>query len=313
MECFLSDGAGRSFKLPRLLEWSFSYGCGRPCDSFEITAAFDESMADIMETAIRFKAVHGGETVFFGVVDEAETEASEDGALCFIRGRGMQALLLDNEAEAAQFYSAGPEMVLEKYVYPFGIKDIRKTVTPGSIALTVSSGESAWRALEDYMRFSCAVSPRFLKNGTLLLGEQEGRRLKICERTAVSRVCYKRTRYGVISEVLVKNKALGSQSRVLNETFLNEGGACRRIVNVPRYTRFDAMRATGEYQIAASRERERCISLTVAELFGAFPGDVVELSGIKTAPAGTYFVGESRCFGNARGAGTDIVLTKREA
>lgn len=312
LECFLFDAGGTGYELPRLLEWSFRYGCGKPCDSFEVLMLFNERTAEIIDKAIRFKAVYGGGTVFWGVIDETQTQATENGAFCRVCGRGMQALLLDNEAQAAQFYSAGLEQVLESYVYPFGIGSVEKTVSPPSIPLTVSSGESVWRVLDNYMRFSCGSAPRFLCNGTLLLGERTGKRLKISERTAVSQCTCKHTRYGVISEVLVKNKVAGSQTIVKNDSFISEGGMCRRIVNVPRYTRFDAMRATGEYQISASRERKRCVSLTISEQFGAFPGDLVELSGIKTAPEGTYFVEEAHCFGSCEGAGTEILLTRKE-
>lgn len=305
------SGGNESYKLPELLEWSFSYGCGKPCDCFEICMVFDEGMKEILEKAIRFKAVSGGETVFMGVVDEAETIADEDGCLSYVRGRGMQALLLDNEVEAAQFYSAGLDTVLESYVLPFGIESIKKNVQPGSVALTVSSGESAWKALEDYLRFSCGVTPRFLRDGTLLLGREQGKRFKICERTAVSKISYKRLRYGVISEVLVKNKVSGTESLVTNSELLSQGGRCRRIVHVPRHTRFDAMRLTGEYQINASKERERTVCLTLSEQFAAFPGDVAELSGILALPEGSFYVEQARCFGNAEGGGTEILLTER--
>lgn len=93
---------------------------------------------------------------------------------------------------------------------------------------------------------------------------------------------------------------------------LGEGIICRRIVNVPRYTRFDAMRYTGEYQISASKEKEKTVALKLTEQFAAFPGDSVKLSGIEFLPEGTFFVGETRCYGNADGAGTEIFLTRRE-
>lgn len=222
-----------------------------------------------------------------------------------------QALTLSWWSDASPYYSAGLETVLEKYVRPYGITGIRQSCKPGGIPLTVSSGESAWRALEAYMRFSCGVSPRFLRDGTLLLGSEQGRRLKIGAETGVFDLSYSRRRYGVISEVLVKSKATGAVSRVLNQERLDEGGACRRIINVPRNTRFDAMRLTGEYQISASKEKERVIRLTLAEQFAAFPGDAAELRGVLAAPEGNYFVSETKCFGSETGAGTELILTGR--
>ena len=38
------ENQGKSFKLPRLFAWSFSYGCGKPCDCFEIGMVFEKDM-----------------------------------------------------------------------------------------------------------------------------------------------------------------------------------------------------------------------------------------------------------------------------
>lgn len=312
MECFLIGFDGVCHELPPLLEWSFSHGGGKPCDCFEICMAFDAKLINVLERAVRIKTVYEGRTVFFGVVDEFETSACASGALCFVRGRGMQALLLDNEVEAAKYYSAGLEMILEKYVLPYGVTKIRSSVSSAGIPLTVSSGASAWRVLEDYMIFGCDARARFLPDGTLLLGNEGGKSVLIDKNTAISSAIYKRERYGVISEVLVRNKAVGSISRVENEKFIAEGGCARRVLNVPRSTRFDAMRCTGKYQIDASRERERVATLVLSEQFAAFPGDTVRLSGVAAVPEGNYAVLETRCFASARGAGTEIVLRRKE-
>jgi len=113
--------------------------------------------------------------------------------------------------------------------------------------------------------------------------------------------------------VLVKNKALGTSERVENTEFIQSGGCCRRVVNVPRKTRFDAMRATGEYQIAQSKADELVISLTVPQIFAAFPGDTVELCGSPLGASGQFKVNRSCCFANGERAGTEIILTQGEA
>ena len=261
---------------------------------------------------MRFSAVHEGETVFVGVIDDFEVSVSENGCIVTINGRGLAALLLDNEAEAAQYYSASLDMILDKYVYPWGIKQVKKNVSSPQLAIVVDSGASLWSVLEDYLWFGCGVKPRFSKDGVLLLGEQEGKSFVTNGNTAIIKQALKRKRYGVISEVLVKNKALGTNDIVENTEFVQIGGSCRRVVNVPRRTRFDAMRATGEYQIAQSKAEELIISLTVPKVFAAFPGDYIELCDSPLGVSGKFFVSRTCCFANGEKAGTDIILTKAE-
>lgn len=312
MDSFLIDYKGESFKLPVLLEWNFSYGRTLPCDAFEISFIYDKSMLTMLSNAVRFRAVHEGKTVFFGVVDDFEVSVSEYGCIVSVHGRGMAALLLDNEAEAAQYYSASLDMVLDKYVYPWGITQVKRNVSPPPQALVVDSGASMWRVLEDFLWFGCGAKPRFSKDGVLILGKEPGARLSMSGNIAASEQVLKRKRYGVISEVLVKNKALGTGSTVENTGFKNQGGCCRRVVNVPRKTRFDAMRSTGEYQIGQSKADEFMFSIVVSKIFAAFPGDIIEVSGSPLGLSGTFYVDRADCFANGDRAGTEIIMKVQE-
>ncbi|MGI5979339.1 MAG: hypothetical protein ACOX66_07570 [Oscillospiraceae bacterium] len=302
---------GGQYKLPQLLEWNFSYGAELPCDAFEVTFLFDAAMYPVLRDAVRFYADEDGKTVFTGLVDDFEISVSERGSVAVVHGRGMAALLLDNEAGAAQYYSASLEMVLSGYVYPFGITNVKNVANISPQSLNVESGESCWKVLEDFVWFGCGVKPRFDVDGTLLLGRQEGAKRVIDANTAVSSQTLKRRRYGVISEVIVKNKAAGTSTRVVNEAFRAQGGQCRRVVNVPRRTLHNAMRATGEYQIARSMADSFSITLTLPALFAAFPGDVVTLAETPTGAAGTYDVIRATCFADGEQAGTEIILKTR--
>ncbi len=266
----------------------------------------------MLTNAVRFKAVYEGVTVFCGVVDDFEVSASDNGCIVTVNGRGLAALLLDNEAEAAQYYSASLDMILEKYVYPYGIKDVMKNVSVPQQALVVESGSSMWRVLEDFVWFGCGVRPRFLKDGMLLIGPEKGKSFSVDGNTAITKQVLKRKRYGVISEVLVKNKALGSCQTVKNTEFADIGGRCRRVVNVPRKTRYDAMRSTGEYQIAQSKAEELIIALTVPSIFAVFPGDTIELSNSPLGLSGKFFVSRTTCFADGCSAGTEIILSSAE-
>jgi len=310
LRTYLIDYGRTSYELPVLLEWKFSYGCALPCDAFEISFVFDGTMLEMLTNAVRFKAEFDGETVFFGTVDDFEVSVSENGCIAAVSGRGLAALLLDNEAEAAQYYSASLDMILEKYVYPCGITNVRKNVSVPQQALVVDSGASMWKVLEDFVFFGSGVIPRLTKDGVLIIGEEAGNSFTASGKTAVSKQVLKRKRYGVISEVLVKNRALGSSQTVKNTEFTEIGGNCRRVVNVPRKTRYDAMRSTGEYQIRKSKADELLISLSVPSVFKVFPGDRLELTESPLGVSGEVYVKRTVCFADGESAGTEIILTK---
>ncbi|NCB73448.1 MAG: hypothetical protein EOM51_01705 [Clostridia bacterium] len=312
MEAYLICHDGTIYEIPSLLEWKFSYGCGLPCDAFEISFIYDKSILSALTAANRFRAEHEGETVFTGLVDDFEILISENGSLVTFNGRGLAALLLDNEAEAAQYYSASLDMMLEKYVYPLGLNKVKISADIPRQAFDIESGASHWKVLENFLWFSCGIKPRFSKDGVLLIGDTAGKSLSFDGSSAYTKQSLKRARYGVISEVLVKNKALGTSERVENPEFIQSGGCCRRVVNVPRKTRFDAMRATGEYQIDQSKVNELLISLTVPQIFAAFPGDTIEFSESHLGVADKFMVQKSCCFANGERAGTEITLTRNE-
>ena len=310
MEATIYDAAGGSYGLPVLLSWEISHGFCSPCDSFAVTFLYEKSMLPALKAACRFSAVHGGETVFYGVVDEFELSAGSGGCLCALRGRGMQALLLDSEAESAEYYEADTDFILGRHVRPLGVTDIETSGLAGKTAsLTVSSGESHWSVVKRFAEFCLGVRPRFTAAGRLLLdGGTSGRRFTVDGNTPVTAQSYGQDRYGVISEALVKNRALGTSVTVENAAFRAIGGRCARVINVPRKTRFDAMRHTGAYQIAQSSvDFIRC-RLTLPALFAAFPGDTAVLADTPLGVTGEFTVSASRCFANGKSAGTVLDL-----
>lgn len=305
---FLTDFEGRIYQLPVLLSWDISHALGQPCDAFEVCFAYTPDMADILSAAVRFRAEHEKETVFFGVVDEFEITAGDAGYTAIVRGRSLAALLLDNEAEAAEYYYASPRFMLEKHVYPWGIDRVQVGDLPTVATFSVNSGVSQWRVLEDYAFFCGGIRPRFTKDGILLLDGSDGVRRKIDGTTAVTQQSYRETRYGVISQALVRNRAWGISSTVDNQAFQARGGFCRRVINVPRYTYYDAMRHTGEYQIQRSQEDTQVCTLTLAALFAAFPGDLITLERSPLGINGSFRVTETRCWADGDSAGTTIIM-----
>lgn len=310
MEGRIFDAAGTAMDLPVLLRWETEHGFCSPCDCFEVEFLFEPGMLDALRAACRFSAFHDGRTVFRGVVDELTVSADGNGRTAVLRGRGLQALLLDSEAESADYYGADLDFILQRHVRALGISEIERGALAGSAAaFSVSSGESHWSVLSRFAEFCLGVRPRFSPEGVLVLdGGNGGRRLRLDGETAVSAQRFTQDRYGVLSAAVVKNRVLRSSVTVENEAFRAIGGQCVRVLNVPRHTGYDAMRHTGAYRIAKSREEFVRWRLELPGLFAAFPGDRVTAAQSPLGVTGEFLVWSSRCFADGEKSGTAVEL-----
>lgn len=311
MKATIYDAAGNVYQLPVLLSWDISHGFCKPSDCFEVKFLYQAEMKEALLAACRFEARFKDRIVFYGVVDEAEFCADSSGCIAVLRGRGMQALLLDSQAESADYMKADIQFILNRHVIAQGIDryEIGGKSTGKTASLSVSSGESHWSVLSRYAEFCLSLRPRFHPDGTLLLdGADSGTLLRISAETPIMVQRFVQDRYGVLSGVTVKNRVLGSTIRVENEAFQSIGGQCVRVINVPRRTSFDAMRHTGEYQIRQScADMQRC-RITLPDCFAAFPGDCVLMEDSPLGLRGNFSVEESRCFADGKNAGTVLEL-----
>ena len=162
-----------------------------------------------MKDAVRFSAVEDGETVFCGVVDEYVTAIDDRGGTVTVSGRGLGALLMDNEAESAEFQRCTLEDILRKYAEPLGINNVRADSMRGAAGYEVASGTSYWKAISDFALWVGNITPRFSREGVLVLSKDPERELRIEEADGVCAIKYRGRRYGVISEVLVKGNTDG--------------------------------------------------------------------------------------------------------
>lgn len=308
MDCYLTSYRGETWFMPQVLSWDLEHGSGSPCDAFEVSFLYEKDMQEMLAAATRFHAMHEGGVVFRGVVDEYEIRASSGGLIVTVCGRGLAALLLDNEAEAAEYYNPGTAFILDRHVYPWGVEQVRTGEEIRTGLFSVSGGSSQWRVLENFFWFCGGVRPRFSKEGVLLLDGSAGDTLYIDGSTAVAEQVFTGTRCGVISEVLVKHRSGGAESLVENKAFKARGGACRRVVYMPRKTDYSAMRHTGQYQILRSQVESRLCRLTLPKLFAAFPGDRVILADSPAGIQGHFTVCRSRCWANGKDAGTVLEM-----
>lgn len=302
---------GERYELPMLLEWELLYTGSVPCDSISVTCLYDSGMADILPKAVRFTAAEDGSVMLYGVVDAYEISFSKHGLLAAVEGRGMAALLLDNESEAITYGTASLPDMIQQHVRPYGISVNAASSISGS-GYSVVSGSSQWKAVQGFTRRFGGFDPYFDRNGTLVLSPLwgSGKTLQIDDSTPLTALHKREQRYGVISEVLIQDKVQGIRHRVANQDFIRRGGQRRHVLYMPRST-IGERRYTGEYQIAQSALEQLEISLELPFSFAAFPGDRVALRTERMGLQGTYEVVESHSRMNADGETTYLTISTR--
>lgn len=309
MEAYVTGWDGTGYALPSVLEWEFSYGLGAPCDAFALTCVWEPGAEKLMGAAVRFRAVHEGETVFTGIVDEYLCVRDEAGSRLELSGRGMQGLLLDNEALPMEYQTATAEDILRDHVTPYGIALAGKAGLGAAAGFTVGAGRSEWAVVHDFACYHNGIVPRFDRTGRLILrGWGEERSLVIGDGTACTSLAYGEKRYGVLSQVVVRDRGRGITETVDDREFQARGGRCRRVVTTTGRSTSAAMRYSGAYQLRASRgERVRC-EVTVPGLFHAFPGELVQVDYAGFGGNGVYRVAEAVTRVNGEGGSTRLVL-----
>ena len=304
---------GRSYELPVTLSWRILRTGSVPCDELEATCLYDGKLPEVLPQANRFAAYEGEQAVLIGVVDDYAVSAGEEGLLLHVSGRGMAALLLDNEAEAAVYQRATLEEILRCHVAPYGI-NCRRTEHPvGTAAYQVRSGSSQWNAVSAFTRLAGGFTPYMTALGELVAAPMAGSGQTFAvEGGEVLSCTLREKRYGVLSEVLVKDKTTGLSRRVVNEAFANRGGCRRQVLYMPGRSTSESMRYTGEYQIQQSQAGTRQVELRLPGAFRSEPGDVIQLTYPPLELQGTYDVVEAESAGDTSGTVTTVVMEERK-
>ena len=293
MTGLITTCGGEVYQLPVLLAWEFSYTGGEPCDSFSVRCPYEKEMLDILRRAVRFTARENGTVRFFGVIDEHEAVCDEKGLWLELSGRGVAALLMDNEAEAVTYQRATASEILRRHVLPYGIRCGGYDNLSATAPYQVTSGSSEWKVLREFTRVSGGFSPYFQKDGTLLLTKERSiPDVRLDWNAPVFALRYKEKRYGVISEAVVIDKSTRVRQTVRNEDFYARGGQCRRVFYTPAHSGTQAMRYTGAYQIDRSKENSELLCVSVAARLDAQPEALVSVSGCRLGLTGNFRIRE---------------------
>lgn len=300
---------GEEYRINQAISWHIGYGLGAPCDSFQLLCPWMTGQETILEQALRIRVLYEGELVFVGVVDEWEVCRGKQGQTLELNGRGMQALLLDNEALGADFGAATLDDILSRYVVPLGIQVAERGKLPFVQGFSVKAGSSCWQVLYQFARYHGGVTPRFDRKGRLLLSLWKNEaQLCIDDHLPVKRLVLRGKRYGVLSQVQVQNRTTMALQTVRNEEFIQKGGACSRVLTVPRNTGYQSMRYTAQFQLEQSKREQKRVEVVLALPFAAWPGDVLELALSNFDGKGQYRILESRVSLGESGYETELLL-----
>lgn len=304
---------GEVYRTPTILSWRLKRTGRVPCDDLEMTCVYDGQLMEVLSRANRFQAEDQGKILLKGVVDEYQVEVSGDGMLLTVSGRGMAALLLDNEAEAVTYQDATISDILHNHATPWGVTCGEVTPMQCGDLYRVQSGSSQWKAITGFTRYVGGFDPYFTAGGILIVKPLagSGKRLVIDRTTPILSCCKLEKRYGVISEVLVKDRSQNKKQVVRNQEFYDRGGRRRHVLYMPRKSTYAAMRYTGMYQIQQSQEGSREIRIEVSGGFAAEPGDVVELSYQPLNLSCLCDVIEAESRGTAQGVTTMLRMEER--
>ncbi len=282
----------RMFQLPPLLSWRVTHTGTVPCDSFSVTFVYCKEMAEALRLAAGFVAEEGKMVMLRAVVDEYTVDLNSGGLTATVSGRGYAARLLDNESRPVTYQQAALAEILRNHAEPYGVACGEMAEVRADSVYTVAAGSSQWKAVENFCRTYGGFVPRFSREGTLLAGpEKAGRTLSIGE--GVLSCTLREDHYGVLTEALVIDKTRNQDFSVKNQEMIARGGQCRRVIYTPGQSTWAAMRYTGEYQIARSREDAWTAEVTLPGSFLAFPGDRAAVSLERMGLRGTYRVAEA--------------------
>ena len=313
MRAFVTDAQGTAWELPPVQSWEMEYGIGTPCDSFVLHCPWQMGMGTKRESWSGFYAEHNDTRVFTGVVDECEMVMDSRGCHLELSGRGMAALLLDNEALGQDYQMATIKDILRDHVIPYGIEVSKVPDLPRVARFRVDTGSSEWTALEEFLRECGGTTPRFDGWGRMILDDSEDSGcLKVDSATSLTRLCYRDKRYGVLSEILVRDRYSGAVQTVENEAFSALGGRARRVLTMPGHAVRSEMIRTGKEQLKRSRAELVEMEITMTLPFAAMPGQLISIERGGFDHNGRYRVARSATGADENGYWTRLTLRPEE-
>lgn len=313
MEIILTDYSGSRYALPGATVWEFLRTGGLPCDCFLVRFPLTDVPVETLSAAFRLTAAEDGEMRFSGVVDDFQLTQDGSGRTAEITGRGLAALLLDNEAVPRQYLSAALSDLLRNHVTPYGIKTAGTGPGGAAADFTVESGMNEWDVLTKFYGLKSMQTPFFTADGTLRLDGPPAKGVRTVDAgTPVTRAVLTGQRYGVLSEAVVCDRYALKRRTVKNTAFLREGGCRRAVFTMPGESDAAAMQAQGQTLLDASMTERETAEITVPIAFFADAGEAVRLAPPGLGELGLFRVTESLCALGGNGVYTRLKLRRED-
>lgn len=287
MTAILTTAGGEKWQMPALLEWEFLRTDGSSCDSARFTFLYEPKRVEVLKKATRFQLTEDSKTVLCGVVDEFTASVGPGGRLVTVTGRGMAALLMDNELRAAEYALLQKEDALNRFARDFGVVVGPSGSFPAVRNFAVGTGLTAWKALCGFCRHSKNARPRFTADGTLLPDGGTAGQWELTANSAFRSFTLRQYRYGVISRQLMLSARSGLQEDRENAAFKALGGSAVKVgMKQDKYT--PAGWRNAAQCIEDSMEEAVLLTVTMAGRQEAEPGDRVAVYWSEQGVTGTY-------------------------
>ena len=130
--------------------------------------------------------------------------------------------------------------------------------------------------------------------------------------TPVTRLVRRDKRYGVLSQVVVRDRYQQLTQVVDNTDFQAMGGMRRQVLTMPGRSQYQAMRYSGQFQLDQSAAEQLVLEVTIPVLFYGKPGDLVQLQRCDWGRDGLYRVNQAQVGVDESGGWTRLELTPPE-
>ncbi len=163
--------------------------------------------------------------------------------------------------------------------------------------------------LYEFARYHNGICPRFDREGRLILSPwPDTREIALDDAVPVERLSCRVRRYGVLSQVVVRDRYQNRTETVENPAFQALGGHRRQVVTMPGKSQYQAMRYSGRFQLERSAAEQLWIQAEIPMLFFAQPGDLVRLERSNWGRNGRYRVMEAQVGQDESGGWTRLEL-----
>ena len=128
----------------------------------------------------------------------------------------------------------------------------------------------------------------------------------------MTKICRRDRRYGVLSEILVRDRYSGVVTEVKNDAFRERGGRARRVITMPGRAGRQEMYNAGMEQLRRSRKEWMELEVTIPSPFWAMPGQLVRIERPGGAFNGTFRTAGSTVAADETGYWTRLILRPAE-